>query len=297
MTNLLLVLKGMTMGVANVIPGISGGTIAFITGIYERLITSLKKIDGIAIKLFFKGKWDAFAHHLDFWFLFWLFLGVGISIFSLARLLEWVLAKEEVLAMAFFFGLILASIRGVGKQIEKINMVSLSSFVFGCVIAIMVAFLPPATENDSFFYLMLCGVAAVSSMILPGLSGSYILLLMGNYALVLGAISGFDFRILLPILIGVIVGLLMLSRLLDWLFKKFRDATIATLTGFVAGSLLIIWPWKNPVTQNFDGIEKPIGYEWLVPEINSSFFLALGLIVIGFFIVWWIDEYEAVRES
>ena len=290
-----LLLKGFAMGAANVIPGVSGGTIAFITGIYERLIKALKSINATAIKLFFTGKWNSFAKYIDFKFLFWLFLGVGLSILSLAKLLEWALLEQEVLTMAFFFGLIVASVIGVGRQLEEINITVIVGFVVGCSVAVAIAFLPPATQNDSFVYLIICGIVAVSSMILPGLSGSYILLLMGNYALVLGAISRFYFGILLPVAVGVVIGLVLFSRLLDWLFENFKVVTISILTGFVAGSLLIIWPWKIGIMETFEGKEKIISYEWFLPSIDQTFFIALGLSIVGFMIVWLMDRNQADR--
>lgn len=290
-------MKGMAMGAANVIPGVSGGTIAFITGIYERLINALKRIDLQAIKLFFTGRWKEFASYVDFFFLFWLFLGVGISILSFAKLLEWALTEREVLTLAFFFGLILASILGVGKQVAKWNFAVIISFLVGCAIAVSIAFLPPAQASSSFLYLIFCGAIAVCSMILPGLSGSYILLLMGNYALVLGAIGELDLSILAPVMIGVVIGLVLFSRLLSWLFAKFKDQTISLLTGFVLGSLLIIWPWKETRIQTILGKEKAIGYDWLIPEFNGQLGYALFLMFLGFVLVWWVDKQQTPTTS
>ncbi len=290
MHSLLLVLKGMAMGAANVIPGVSGGTIAFITGVYERLIAALRNIDVQAVKLFFTGKWKSVAEHIDFAFLFWLFLGVGISILSLAKVLEWAFEVHESLTLAFFFGLIIASILGVGRQIEKFNGTVILALVVGCAIAVAIAFLPPATENTSILYIILCGAVAVCSMILPGLSGSYILLLMGNYLLVLSAISTFNFGILGPLMIGVVLGLILFSRLLHWLFENYKDATIALLTGFVAGSLLIIWPWKNATYILVNEEQKATGYEWIAPTKDSNLAIALALMIVGFLTVWIMDR-------
>lgn len=278
------------MGAANVIPGVSGGTVAFITGIYERLIHALKSIDLEAVKLFFGGKFGEFSKRIDLNFLAILFLGVFVSILSLSKVLEMALERYEVLTLSFFFGLILASILAVSRQIEKISMGSIVAFVIGAGIAISIAFLPPAQPNASFFYLTLCGVVAVCSMILPGLSGSYILLLMGNYLLVLQAVSSFSFSVLIPVMIGCIIGLITLSRLLSYLFAKFKDQTIGTLAGFVAGSLLIIWPWKTTILETFEGKEKAVGYIWNLPEVNTSLFLSLVLILGGFFLVLWMEK-------
>ena len=293
MNALLLVLKGMAMGAANVIPGVSGGTVAFISGIYERLISALKNIDFVSAKLLLTGKWKDFANRLDLNFLFFLFMGVGISILSLARVMKWAFANYESLTLSFFFGLIVASIIGVGRQIGKINVSTISTFIIGLVIAGAVAFLPPAPPDDSILYLILCGMVAISSMILPGLSGSYVLLLMGNYVLVMSAIGELNFRILVPIAVGVIVGLGLFSRLLSWLFGHFKDATISMLTGFVVGSLLIIWPWKETIMVTVMGKEKATGYRWLVPELDVQLAYSLGLALIGILLVWWMERASA----
>ena len=297
MQNLILVLKGMAMGAANVIPGVSGGTIAFITGIYERLISALKGIDLTAIKLFFTGRFKEFAYHIDLQFLFFLFLGVGVSILSLAKILSWAFSEHEVLTLAFFFGLILASILGVGRQIGGFNFTVLLSFIVGCGIAVGIAFLPPATANPSMLYVFLCGAVAVSSMILPGLSGSYLLLLMGNYVLVLTAVGSFDFGILLPLMLGVIVGLVFFSRLLAWLFEHFKAITISLLTGLVAGSLPIIWPWKETIYTTVSDAPKAIGYKWLLPGFDTQLGIAIVLSVVGFLTVWLMDRWSSPKTA
>ncbi|MDP4678835.1 MAG: DUF368 domain-containing protein, partial [Cyclobacteriaceae bacterium] len=174
------VLKGLAMGAANIIPGVSGGTIAFITGIYERLINALKSFDLESIKLLFSGKWSEFVKKTDLKFISCIFLGIGLGIVVLAKILGFALTNYEILTMAFFFGLILASIIGVGKQISNFNALSILGLAIGIILAGGIAFLPPAEANPSSVYLVICGIAAICSMILPGLSGSYVLLLMGN---------------------------------------------------------------------------------------------------------------------
>ena len=297
MKQLILFLKGMAMGGANVIPGVSGGTVAFITGIYERLINALKSIDLESLKLFFSGKFVAFSEKVDLKFLALLFLGVFVSILSLAKILEIALEHYEVLTLSFFFGLILASIIAVSRQIEKIGLSTVVAFCIGAAVAVSIAFLPPAEPNASFLYLMLCGIVAVCSMILPSLSGSYILLLMGNYLLVLRAVSSFDFTIMVPMVLGCIVGLVTLSRILSYLFSNFKDQTVGTMVGFVAGSLLIIWPWKTTLFESFDGKEKAIGYIWNLPEVNGAFFISLALIIGGFMLVLWMESKSRSTES
>ncbi|MFY0652594.1 MAG: DUF368 domain-containing protein [Cyclobacteriaceae bacterium] len=292
------VLKGLAMGAANVIPGVSGGTIAFITGIYERLINALKSFDLEAMKLLFSVKWNDFVEKTDLKFIISIFLGIGIGIAGLAKVLEYAFENYEILTMAFFFGLIVASILGVGKQIGSYSISSILGLVVGISIAAGIAFLPPAEANTSFIYLIICGVAAICSMILPGLSGSYILLLMGNYVLVLHAISTVDIGILAPVAVGCVLGILIFSRLLSYLFKHFKDLTISLLTGFVAGSLAIIWPWKITEYMTLaDGKQKTSGYSWYLPEIGSEFLIALFLAVIGFFIVWFMERKAAGTDT
>jgi putative membrane protein len=289
-------LKGFAMGAANVIPGVSGGTIAFITGIYERLIIALRNIDWQAIRFFFSFDFNAFSAKIDLRFLVTLFLGVAFSILSLARVLEWAFTEYERLTLAFFFGLILASIVGIGRQMDLRSWSVWMAFFVGIASSVMVAFLPPSSENSGYLYIILCGIVAVCSMILPGISGSYILLLMGNYVLVLRAISSLDFNILLPLLLGCIIGLAAFSRLLTYLFKHYRNLTVGVLSGFVTGSLLIIWPWKTTEYQMVtEGKEKAVGYQWNLPDINVEFMVALLLMGAGFLLVYWIEKVGATE--
>lgn len=293
-----LFLKGLAMGAANVIPGVSGGTIAFITGIYQRLIDALKAFDLDALKLLLKGDFKAFALKTDLTFLAAVFLGVAVSILSLAKVLEWAFEYHESYTLAFFFGLIVASVMGVGRQISTYNVGNMLAVVLGVVIAAGIAFLPPAEPNASFVYLIVCGAVAICSMILPGLSGSYILLLMGNYILTMQAISAVNIGVLAPIAIGCVLGLVFFSRLLSFLFKNYKDFTISILTGFVAGSLAIIWPWK--VTEYMileGGKKKATGYSWFFPELDASFFIAVALAVVGFLLVWSMEKWAGRSEE
>ncbi len=296
-----LLLKGAAMGAANVIPGVSGGTVAFITGIYERLIHAVKSCDLQAIKLLFKGKFKEFAERIDFFFLLWIGIGVVLSIVSLARLLQYLFEHQPILVYAFFFGLILASVYFVGKQVHKWGAGPIVALLAGLLIAAGVALLPPAQENDSLPYLLLCGVVAMSSMIIPGLSGSFVLILMGNYALIMidsvvklssGDMSAL--KILIPVGIGAVLGLVLLSRLLSWVFKRYHDSAVALLTGFVAGSLLIIWPWKKEETQTFDKGDdikvEVVGYDWYFPDMSTTTFIAIGLMLVGMVAVWVMEK-------
>ncbi len=274
--------KGLGVGSANVIPGVSGGTIALITGIFERLINALKSCNLTAIKLFFTGKFKEFAQHIDLWFLVSVGSGVLVAILSIARLFEFLFAEYPIYLWSFFFGMILVSIYYVGITIEKFNWKVLVFFVIGTAIALLIAFGTPAKENSNFIYLMICGAVATCSMILPGLSGSFVLVLMGNYQLIMiDAVNDLNLKILLPVVVGGVVGLLAFSHLLSWIFKNYRDITIAVLTGFILGSMPIIWPWKNDVITYFGSEAKVTGYEYYLPELNLDFSIALVIMLIG----------------
>ena len=274
--------KGLGVGSANVIPGVSGGTIALITGIFERLINALKSFNLTAIKLFFSGKFKEFAEHIDLWFLASVGAGVVAAILSIARLFEFLFAEYPIYLWSFFFGMILVSIYYVGITIEKFNWKVLVSFVIGTAIALFIAFGTPANENSNFIYLMICGAVATCSMILPGLSGSFVLVLMGNYQLIMiDAVNDLNLKILFPVAVGGVVGLLAFSHLLSWIFKNYRDITIAVLTGFILGSMPIIWPWKNDVITYYGSKAKVTGYEYYLPELNLDFAIALVILLIG----------------
>ena len=274
--------KGIGIGSANVIPGVSGGTIALITGIFERLINALKSCNLTAIKLFFTGKFKEFAQHIDLWFLASVGSGVVVAILSIARLFEFLFAEYPIYLWSFFFGMILVSIYYVGITIEKFNWKVMLSFIIGTAIALLIAFGTPANENSNILYLMICGAVATCSMILPGLSGSFVLVLMGNYQLIMiDAVNDLNLKILIPVVIGGVVGLLAFSHLLSWIFKNYRDITIAVLTGFILGSMPIIWPWKNDVITYFGSEAKVTGYEYYFPEFNMEFATALVIMLIG----------------
>ncbi len=283
------------MGAANVIPGVSGGTIAFITNIYEDLINSLKAFDIKAIRFFFGLKFKSFSEHINFQFLFWLFAGVFISILSLGKILSFLFDNYPVYVWAFFFGLILASIYFVGKTISNWNLTNFLAVVAGVIIAVVITYLNPASRNESTLYLFLCGIVAMASMLLPGLSGSFVLILMGNYQLIfLEAVPDLNMKVLLPVVLGSIAGFIILSRIISFLIKSFRDQTIGVLTGFILGSLLIIWPWKEPEYLLDASGEIVIrkgkmiieGYSWYLPDIGNSetwgsaIFILLGIALV-----------------
>ena len=287
----------MAVGLANIIPGVSGGTIALVTGIFERLINSIKSFGITSLKLLLKGKFKEFADKTDLYFLVTLFTGVIFAIVLLAKIFDYLFSQYPVFIWAFFFGLILASVYFVGKTIEKWQFGVVLSFIIGTLIAVMFTFLTPASQNSSFLYLFLCGVVAVCSMILPGLSGSFVLILMGNYQLIaIDAINNRDLNIIIPVLIGAVVGLVAFSHAVSWVFKQFKDQTIATLTGFILGSLGIIWPWKNPIEEMFGEKLKVVGYNYFIPELNSEFIIALAIILIGILSIWILERSAENKE-
>ena len=299
-----LFFKGFAMGAANVIPGVSGGTVAFITGIYERLIHALKSFDTQAIKYLLKGDIKTLLAHVDFGFLLTLGLGVIVSILTLAKLLAIGFEQYPVYIAALFFGLILASIPSVAKMIKQWSAGTWLALLVGFGIAISMTLVPAAGENTHFIYLMLCGVVAMCSMIIPGVSGSFVLLLMGNYQLIMidtvNTLREGDLAtalpILIPVAIGAVLGLIVLSRFLSWLFKKHHDNAVAVITGFVAGSLAIVWPWKREGEVIIkDGEEKVLSYINELPAIDSAFFVALGIMVAGAALMLLVEKVGAAK--
>jgi putative membrane protein len=287
----LYLVKGMGMGAANVIPGVSGGTIALITGIFERIIHAIKSIDLIALRLLFKGKIKELLERVDFYFLVAVLSGMVISIVTFAKLFKYLFANYPIYIWSFFFGLIVISIFYVGKTISKWKFSVIVSFVIGTAVAVWISYINPAAPNDSTLYLMICGVVAVCSMILPGISGSFVLILMGNYELIMiDAVSEGNIGILAPAVFGGIVGILALSHVLSWIFKKYKDQTISLLTGFILGSVSILWPWKDVVYRtdalgNFilKNNEKIVqSYKPVLPEsFNNEVLLAFGFAILG----------------
>lgn len=287
------------MGAANVIPGVSGGTIAFITGIYERLIAALRRFDLETVRLASRLRIREVVERVDLVFLAVLGAGVFTSLLTFGRILKGLFHDHPTGTWAFFFGLILASIFFVGRIVRRWSAGPVAAAAAGTLVAAGIAFLRPAGENDAFLYLVLCGVVAICSMIVPGLSGSFVLILMGNYALVmLDAVPSLDLRILVPVGIGAVVGILAFARLLDWVFRHHHDTAVALLTGFVSGSLATIWPWKvavplldaagDPVVRK--GKEVVAGYDWQAPPLTDpSTWAALALVAFGIGLVFAIE--------
>lgn len=287
-----LFLKGVGIGAANVIPGVSGGTIALITGVFEKLIDSLKSFNFHALNLLVRGKFKEFASYVNLDFLVAVFSGVVVSILSLAKILEYLFGNYPVYVWAYFFGLIIASVYFVGKTINKITIAVVISFIIGTVVALSISFLSPASRDEGTLYLFICGIVAVCSMILPGLSGSFVLILMGNYELIfIEAVNEMNLAILLPVGVGAVFGLVAFSHILSWIFKKYKESTLAVLTGFILGSLGMLWPWKTVVYRTnsmgelvtkTDGSKIIEGYERFLPDtLNLEVLLAVLLMIIG----------------
>lgn len=294
-----LILKGLVMGVANVVPGVSGGTIALITGIYEPLIQSIKSFDIQAIKFLLSFKWKDFVKHTNFYFLIQIMFGLAIAVISLAKVFKYLFENFPIYIWAYFFGLVLVSVYFVGKTVEKWKSSTIISFIIGLIIAVAVTILHPAGENDNPIYLFFNGVIAIISMILPGLSGSFVLILLGNYRLiVIDAINNLDIAVFIPFFLGAIVGLISFSHFLSWLFKKYKNETIALMTGFILGSLGVLWPWKKAVFLIKDGEyvtkkgNKIIAYyEQILPkEINMEFVFAILLILLGMASIYLLEK-------
>lgn len=243
--NILLTLKGIGIGAANVIPGVSGGTIAFLTGIYERLIDSLKSFNFKTTKLLLSGKFRQWAKETDFAFLFYILLGIVISAFSLSKLMLYLLENEPIATWSFFFGLVLVSCYYVLKEIKKWNIGVFISLAIGIAIAVWVSLASPSETPDTWWFILIAGAVSICGMILPGISGSFLLVLMVKYEDLMRSISELDIKRLLLYVIGSVAGILAFSHLLGWLLKNWYNQTIALLTGFMAGSLIKIWPWQQ----------------------------------------------------
>ena len=233
------------MGAADVVPGVSGGTIAFISGIYEELIDSISKVNLATLKLWKQEGFSSMWKELNGNFLISLLIGIGLSIITLAKLIRHLLETQPILIWSFFFGLVLASIIYVARQITRWNLGAIILLLAGALTAYFITTLTPQTTNVSYPYVFLSGALAICAMILPGISGSFILLLLGMYKPVLDAIHDKNIGLLATLMLGAVVGLLSFSRLLKWLFDHYENLTLAVLTGFIIGSLNKIWPWKE----------------------------------------------------
>jgi len=293
---LIITLKGMAMGAADVVPGVSGGTIAFISGIYDELLDSINAFNFKLFTLFkeqgLKKVWKTVNGN----FLVALFIGIAISVLSLAKVLSLALEQYPILVWSFFFGLVLASILYVGKQIKKWNIWSILSLLVGVLIAYFITQIQPAVSaNPTAFYLILSGSLAICAMILPGISGSFILVLLGMYQVALTAIHERELDKIALLGLGAIIGLLSFSKLLKYVLEHYRNYTLALLTGFIIGALNKIWPWKEVLKSMQVGEKVLVLKEKSVSPFNyigdNQFVYALGLVFFGFLLILILEKW------
>lgn len=275
--------KGLAMGAADVVPGVSGGTIAFITGIYEEFINSLKSINLDALKKLKTDGIKGFWEHINGWFLLSLFTGIGISIISLAKGITYLLSEFPVLIWSFFLGLILASSVVIAKNIKKWSIGAIIAMLAGAGIAFYITIVSPAETTTDSWFVFLSGMIAICAMILPGISGSFILLLMGKYKYIFTALSTMDFKVIITFATGCVAGLLSFSHVLSWMFKRYHDLTIALLTGFMIGSLRKVWPWQITTKwrTNSHGEEVPFLQEPVLPADYLGESYVVGAVVLA----------------
>lgn len=300
---LMLVLKGIGMGAADVIPGVSGGTIAFITGIYEELIGSIRSFDLTALRKLLRLDLKGFWKHINGGFLFSVLAGIGISIFSLAKVMKYLLDTHPIFVWSFFFGLIIASAWLVAREVKKWGVGTIVALIAGTAAAYMITVISPASTPDAWWFIMLSGAIAICAMILPGISGAFILLLMGKYAYIIGAVSALNIPVLLLFVVGAVVGIISFSHLLSWLLAKHHGMTVALLTGFMVGSLNKIWPWKQTLETYTDshGVVQPLVERNVLPgtfeQLNSQPAMlgwALFFMAAGFLLIWGIEKAAAL---
>ncbi|MBW2032942.1 MAG: DUF368 domain-containing protein [Deltaproteobacteria bacterium] len=289
---LILALKGFCMGASDVVPGVSGGTMAFILGIYEELINAIKSFDLRSVQLLVTLKIRMLLNRISWQFLLAVGIGILTAISTLSRVLGWLLQNRPVLIWSFFLGLILASVVSVSRRIEKWRPSTCACLLGGITgTYLLVGLVPVATPNTPWF-LFLCGAVAICAMILPGISGAFMLVLLGKYQYVLGAVNNRDFVILALVAAGACVGIVLFSRLLGWLLGKYHDMMVAILTGLMLGSLRKVWPWKETVESLVDvhGKVVPLVQTNILPgQWNGEVLAALFLMLAGLVMVLFLD--------
>lgn len=318
-----LVIKGLAMGAANKVPGVSGGVVAFVAGFYEEFIYSLQRVNKKAFKLLINGRLKSFFRYINGKFLSLLFLGMIISYFSISKILDHLIAHYELYVWSTFFGMILGSIYYISKDFKEWNRTTILALTLGAIAGISISFLDPATENDNLFFVFFCGIISVSGMTLPGFSGSFILIILGNYVLLLvdsvnalfdtiiDVFSGnFEFihnevrvrllKVLVIFTLGSVAGLVTFSHILNYILKHYKNITLATIMGFIIGSLGVVWPWKETIYKthidgslilNSGGKHIITNYKRFLPELNSQTYIAIVYIALGILIVLGLEWY------
>lgn len=320
-----LVLKGLAMGAANKVPGVSGGVVAFVAGFYEEFIYSLQKINFKAFKLLINGRFRSLYHYINGKFLGLLILGMVISYFSVSQLLDFLIVHYELYVWAAFFGMIIGSIYYISKEFKNWSRRSITFMMMGIIAGIAISFLEPARENDNLWFVFICGIIGVSGMTLPGLSGSFILILLGNYVLLLVdsvnalfdtikdvLLMDFSFvdnserlrllQVLAVFSLGSLAGLVSLSHLLGFVLKRYKKETYAVIIGFITGSLGVVWPWKEKIYKlnaqgdfrlDLHGNKVLDNYDRYFPVFTSvETWIAVFFIMIGVLIVLCLGWYE-----
>lgn len=295
---LLLALKGCAMGMADVVPGVSGGTIAFISGIYEELIDSIKSFNATAVKLLLRGRFGECWRHVNGRFLLPVLTGIAVAIFSLARLMTYLLTTHPIAVWSFFFGLIVASALLVARQIGRWSVGTIEGTIVGIAAAWWITVATPAETPDDWWFVMLSGAIAICAMILPGISGAFILLLLGKYQYIMQAVADLNLPVIVVFVIGAAAGIISFSHLLSWLLKRWHDVTVSVLMGFMVGSLNKVWPWKEVVETYMDGhgdiqplVESNVlpGRFEALSQQDPRLLQAVLLCVVGFLTIYGIE--------
>ena len=289
-----LFFKGVAMGAADIVPGVSGGTIALITGIYEELIESIKNINLRLFKTLFTKGFKTFWHDLNGNFLLTLALGIMSSILLLAQFISYLLLNHEFKIWGFFFGLILSSGILIYREVNNISSSSLTYLFLGILIASIISISGPTTTPNNYFFIFLTGSIAICAMILPGISGSFILLLLSKYEFIINSIKDFKFDVLIVFALGCIFGLLLFSRFLSYLFLNYKDYVISLLSGFLFGSLLKVWPFKTIIETriNSDGIKEAFVTRPALPNTGNIeeiiFFIMFS--IVGYLLIYFLQK-------
>ncbi|WP_340076694.1 DUF368 domain-containing protein [Leptobacterium sp. I13] len=306
---MLITLKGMAMGAADIVPGVSGGTIAFISGIYEELIATINGLKITSLKKIWKEGFRSFWNSINGNFLSALLSGIFLSILSLAKAIKWLLENEPVLLWGFFFGLVIASILIIIKGISKWNITMGIFLIVGTLISYYITIMEPTSSPDSFLYLFFSGFIAIIAMILPGVSGAFILLILGAYSTAIGTVNLFlesvyelnfnkfteAFLKFISLVLGAVLGLKVFSKILGWMFENYKNSTLALLTGFMIGSLNKIWPWKKTISwyTNSHGAKEPLLQKSIIPtafEGDPKIIWTISLIIIGFLTIFLLER-------
>ena len=285
-----LYIKGVFMGIAEIIPGVSGGTIAFITGIYEELIDSIKSVNARSIKLLINLKLSLFWKHINGTFLLTLLLGMLTSILALSRIIVFLIDEHPFKIWGFFFGLIIASAIVIFYQIETVSIRVFLASTAGLIVASYIALEAPSTTPNTNLFIFLCGAIAISALILPGISGSFILVFLSKYEFILNSLNNFDVAVISIFISGCVVGLVTFSRVFSYLFKKYNDIVVSVLIGFLLGSLFKIWPFYKVL--EYDAYNEPIYTNPVLPSSGQENELLYFIVfsIIGFISMWILEK-------